>query len=105
MKLELPKNKKKHTFPPKDWETQVNTHWKISLCILGVCVLGSLGFGIYSFLQENNSTDTIPYSSTSPVKEGISHERIQKILDIFTIRQQTSSDVLNKPVTFPDPSL
>ena len=78
--------------------------WNILLSVFLVLVITSLIFGYLFFKKTSNETfleDNTVYKKVDTV----SKERLDSILEYFSKRKSRSSDILNSPSPFSDPSI
>ena len=88
----------------EDFWLNINFYWKLAVLVMFVVVFISFSFGYYFFMQ----TDQEPILETSgaSVQVGtVKKERINKVLEYFSIRNQKSDQILNSPAPVVDPSL
>lgn len=84
--------------------TNPDFFWNVLLSIFLVLVLASLIFGYLFFKKISNETfleDNTIYKKVDTV----SKERLDSILEYFSKRKSKSSDILNSPSPFVDPSI
>ncbi len=82
----------------------MNFYWELSVCLIFLVALTSLFFGYYFFAQINKES-VLETGSTSGKVETVKKERIEKVLEYFSLRKQKSAQILNSPVLVVDPSL
>ena len=84
----------------------LHTHryWEAAVfCMCGVTLLSIL-FGYYLFMGINqDSTSTT--GNVPPQNETIKKERIDKVLEYFSMREQKSNQILNSAAPVADPSV
>jgi hypothetical protein len=102
MKIEIFKNKKK--FKKGGFHTNPNIGWGIILLVTLFLTVLFLVFGIYLFVNTNKET-TVPEADTGSHIKIVKKDRIDKVLEYFSSRENKSSDVLNSPSPLIDPSL
>ncbi len=83
----------------------VNLFWKFAVCFMFAVVFLALLFGYYLFMQINQKYPVTSPSGTSNQIQIIKKERIDKVLESFSLREQKSSQILNSPAPVADPSL
>lgn len=81
----------------------INLYWKLAIYFMFAVVLVSSFFGYYLFTQVNKEL-VLSISGDSQV-ETIKKERIDKVLEYFSLRKQKSDQILNSPAPIVDPSL
>lgn len=101
MKIELPKTRKK--WKKGGFHTNPNIGWGIVLAIALVLVLAALALGVYLFVRTNQeySGEPSPDSRIKIVKK----ERIIKVLEYFSSREQRSAEIIQNPSPVIDPSI
>ncbi len=95
----------------KDWKKEkenfwlnINLYWKLSACFMFVVFVLSLFFGYVSFTKISKEFVLSPGDVSSQIKM-VKKERIKKVLDYFSLREQKSKEILNSPTPVVDPSL
>jgi hypothetical protein len=101
MDIKLLKKKKK--FVKGGSGIKPDLYWRYILYTTFILIFLSCVFGIYLFMKINKE-------SISPVldtnrQDTIKKERIDKVLEYFTERENKSSEILNSPSPIVDPSL
>lgn len=81
-----------------------NTGWKIILYVAFVIILGSFVFGFNLFMQTNKEFVASVANTGEQIKI-VKKERIQKVLEYFSLREKKSVEILNSPLPIVDPSL
>ena len=88
----------------EDFWLNINFYWKLAVLVMFVVVFISFSFGYYFFMQIDQ--EPILETSGASVQVGtINKERIDKVLEYFSIRNQKSDQILNSPAPVVDPSL
>jgi flagellar basal body-associated protein FliL len=101
MKIEF--FKKKDDFKKKTFVINPNFYWKIVVLIAVILVIFSFVFGYYFFVQINQEF-VLPDTNTGGQVGKVNKDRIEKVLNYFSDREQTSKEILNSPVPVVDPS-
>ena len=88
----------------EDFWLNINFYWKLAVLVMFVVVFISFSFGYYFFMQIDQ--EPILETSGASVQVGtVKKERIDKVLEYFSIRNQKSDQILNSPAPVVDPSL
>jgi len=98
------KKEKTWTKEKENFWLNINFYWKFTVCFLFAVILFSSFFGYYLFMQINKEP-VLSLSGTSPKVETVKKERMEKVLEYFSIRKQKSNQILNYPAPVSDPSL
>jgi hypothetical protein len=101
MKIEF--FKKENDFKKKDFTFNPNLYWELILLVTFVLIASSFFFGRYLFEQVNQVSSTPQTNDASQVPT-VDKNRVQKVLNYFSERQQESTEILNKPASVVDPS-
>ncbi len=95
----------------KNWEKgkggswlNINFYWELAVCLVLLVVLFSFLFG-YRFFMRINEEFVLEVNSDNSQVETVKKERIEKVLEYFSLRKQKSSQILNSPAPIVDPSL
>ena len=102
MQIKFFKLKKEKNFKKKSSEIRPYFYWSLIFYMgLGLTLL-AFAFGFYFFRQINKE-----YVSANSTKgqETVKRERIQKVLEYFSLREEKSQKILNSPAPVIDPSL
>ncbi len=102
MNIKIFKNKKK--FKKGGFHTNPNIGWEIILFINLFLVAFILIFGVYLFMLTNKESEADGRESGSQIKI-VKKDRIDKVLEYFSLREKKSADILNSPSPLIDPSL
>lgn len=95
--------KTKKNFKKKNLELNPYLYWKLIVLSAIILTTGAFVFGYYTFIQtQEDSTDSIKNSIN---KKPIEKERIEKVLDYFSLREKKSVQIINSPSPVVDPSL
>ncbi|KKR62127.1 hypothetical protein A2643_02065 [Candidatus Nomurabacteria bacterium RIFCSPHIGHO2_01_FULL_39_220] len=93
-------------FPKKEKSSEINIrpYWNIIFSLGFVLTLAAFVFGFYFFRQINRESVG---EANRPSLHGktVKKERIEKILEYFAFKKQTSNQILNSPAPIDDPSL
>ena len=82
----------------------MNFYWNIAVCFLFIVILLSSFFGYYLFSRTNKESVGKSSNNSSQIQT-IQKERIDKVLEYFSVREQKSSQILYSPSPIIDPSL
>ncbi len=82
----------------------INLCWRSAVFFMFVVLFLSFSFGYYLFIQTNKEPVLSPVAA-SPEVETVKKERIEKVLEYFSKREQKSNQILNSPAPVVDPSL
>ncbi len=95
----------------KNWEKgkesswlHINFYWELAVCLVFLVVLFSFLFG-YRFFMRINEEAVLEVNNDNRQVETVKKERIEKVLEYFSLRKQKSSQILNSPAPIVDPSL
>ncbi|MFZ2149655.1 MAG: hypothetical protein WAV15_00655 [Minisyncoccia bacterium] len=102
MKIEIFKTKKK--FRKGGFHTNPNVSWELILYIASILTIASLVFGVSSFLRINEEFTADRPQEGSHIKI-VKKERIEKVLEYFSLRKQKSAEILYSSSPIIDPSL
>jgi hypothetical protein len=100
MKIKL--FKKENNFKKKDFQLNPNLYWKLFLLFVFVIILLSIFFG-YSLFMTINEDSVLPGSGGQVLM--INKDRIGKVLNYFSEREQKSIQIINSPSPVVDPTL
>ena len=96
--------KKRNSFKRKSFTLNPNLYWKLAVFSTFVIIITSFFFGYYMF--KNINTDSpAPIANNGEQIPTVNTDRVTKVLNYFTIRQQKSNDIINSPSPVVDPSL
>ena len=84
--------------------SNVNLFWKLAVGLVLAGVIAGFFFGYYFFKQINEES-VLETTDAGPRLETIKQERISKVLQYFSSRQQKSLEIINSPSPIIDPSL
>ena len=77
--------------------------WELAVGIMLVTSLFFIFFG-YRLFTRVNQEPVLPVNNINEL-ETVKKERIEKILEYFSLRKQKSNQILNSPTSIIDPSL
>lgn len=82
----------------------INLYWELMVFfIIGVILASSLfGYSIFKKISKESFSSAVV---TDSQVETVSKQRIEKVLNYFSLRKQKSSQILNSPLPIIDPSL
>ena len=103
--MELKFLKKEKSFKKTNLFFNTNLYWQLAVCGAFILSVASCFFGYYLFINTNNES-----ISQSPIydykrNEVVNKEKIDTILDYFSVRKQKSNQILYSPSPVVDPSL
>ena len=96
--------KKKNNFKKKIFTINPIFYWKIVIFSTAVIIILSFIFGYYFFVQINQEF-VLPTITENGQVGTVDRDQIEKVLNIFSERAQTSNEILNSPASVVDPSL
>jgi hypothetical protein len=96
--------KKEKSFKKKNFKLNSGFYWKIFIVGTFVMILFVFYFG-YNLFMQINQEPAVPVLSGTSQAGMVNTSRIQKILDIFSVREKTSEQIINTPSLVVDPSL
>ncbi len=96
--------KKENSFKKKDFKLNAGLYWKIFIGGTFVVILFIFYFG-YNLFTQINQENVLPSTNGNTKIPIISQDRILKVLDVFSVREKTSTSIINSPVPVVDPSL
>ncbi len=82
----------------------INLYWKLAVFCLFVVFLLSSFFGYYLFTQINKEF-IVSEDARSSQSDTVKKERINKVLEYFSGRDQKSDQIISSPAPIIDPSL
>lgn len=95
---------KANNFKKKDFNFNTSLYWKIALLIGLLIIMASSFFGYNLFTKINQET-ILPDSNAGGQGPSVDKGRLEKIIDLFSKREDKSLQIINSPVTVVDPSL
>lgn len=96
--------KRKKIFIKNNIEPNSNMYWMIIFYVGFVLIIVSFIFGFYLFATVNKE-EVLPSPMENRELEKISKQRIDKMLKLFTGKQEATDRILNSPTSSVDPSL
>ena len=104
MEIKLFKKEKRFTKNKGSSWLDIYLFWKLSILFLLLIIILSSIFGYYFFVQTNKEF------VAPPVVEGgqthtVNKEKIKKVLEYFSTREEKSNEILNSSAPIVDPSL
>ncbi len=101
--MEIKFFKKEKKFKKGNSEFNVKPFWKLAVLFMFIVALLSFFFGYYLFVQINK--EPVPITSSGGNQaEVIKKDRIDKVLEYFSKREEKSIQILNSPAPVIDPS-
>lgn len=95
--------KKEKVFKKGGFHTNPDISWEVVLYLAFALILASFVFGSYLIRAVNKEFSI--NENTNPQVKIIEKEKISKALQYFTEREKKSSEIINSPAPFVDPSL
>jgi hypothetical protein len=95
--------REKHFEKEGSW-LNLNLFWDIAVCLVLLSILGAMIFGYYLFMEtirESTPGDAPLAGQIETVKK----DRIDKVLQYFSVQKQKSTQIINSPAPLVDPSL
>jgi len=93
----------KNNFKKKTSEINPKFYWGIVFFITLVAIIVFLFFGYYIFVNTNKEPASGSASAAGQVGT-VNKDSIENVLNLFSERVQTSSQILNSPAPVVDPS-
>ncbi|HEV7702408.1 MAG TPA: hypothetical protein VGO63_03145 [Candidatus Paceibacterota bacterium] len=95
--------KTKKDFKKKSSELNPGFYWKFIVCLAVALTTISFIFGYYMFLsvRDEPASEFENFTKRQPIEK----ERLEKVLDNFSLREKKSALILNSPSKVVDPSL
>ncbi|MFA6077083.1 MAG: hypothetical protein WC735_03345 [Candidatus Paceibacterota bacterium] len=104
MKIKFLKKEKSFKKKKENLLLNINFYWQLAVLFIFVVILLSSFFGYYLFTQTNKEL-VLSTVDVIPEVETVKKERIEKVLEYFSRREQKSDKILNSPAPVIDPSL
>jgi hypothetical protein len=101
--MEIKFFKTKKNFKKKSSELDPDFYWKLIVFLTFLMILASFIFGYYTFIQVKD--ESISSAENIGRKKPVEKERIEKVLEHFSLREEKSAEILNSPASVVDPSL
>jgi hypothetical protein len=95
--------KKENNFKKKDFTFNPNLYWKLAVGGALVIVLLSSFFG-YRLFTQINQEPVLSATNVGGQIPMVKKDRIEKVLNYFSAREQKSTEILNSPSPVVDPS-
>lgn len=103
--MEIKFFKKKNSFRKRQkWWFNFNFYWELAVGILFVAVVSLAVFG-YLFFMEINKEIAAKEPSAAEQVQTVKKERIDNVLEYFSVKQQKSDQILDFSFSAVDPSL
>jgi len=96
--------KKTKSFKKQNFIFNPNLYWGLAICVMFFAAFIFTLFGYYLF-KKVNKEPVLKESDIRGQMETIKKERIDKVLEYFSLREQRSSQIINSPSPIIDPSL
>jgi heme/copper-type cytochrome/quinol oxidase subunit 3 len=96
--------KKSDNFKKKSSNLNPNFYWGLTVFITFLMMILAFLFGYYLFTQINQESPYQP-SKTNQQIPVVDKNRIEKVLNYFSEREQKSKEILNSPASVVDPSI
>jgi hypothetical protein len=96
--------KKENNFKKKEFSFHPNFFWRITLVGTLITILLVFIFSYLLFMKVNQEPILLSTNQSGQL-EKINQDRIKKVLNYFSIREEKSNQTLNAPSSFVDPSL
>lgn len=96
--------KLKKSFKKESFSVNPNTYFRFVVAIAFGVVLVGFGLGFYTFKEFGTESIEKVYKSNDSV-ELSKKEKIEKVLEYFSVREQKSVEIINSPAPVVDPSL
>lgn len=94
--------KKKNNYQKESLSPNVGLYWKLAVCFIFLVIFALLFFG-YVFFKKINLEPVFSNSGNKQV-ETIKKDRIDKVLEYFSIRETISDQTINSLAPVIDPS-
>ncbi|OGI68840.1 hypothetical protein A3A05_02455 [Candidatus Nomurabacteria bacterium RIFCSPLOWO2_01_FULL_41_12] len=95
--------KKEKSFKKKSLSLNLNLYWKLAIYFVFAMILLSGFYGFYLFTQINKES-IITLSGGGQIGTA-RKEKIEKVLEYFSLRKKKSIEIINFPSPVVDPSL
>jgi len=96
--------KKENSFKKKDFTFHSNLCWIIVFIITIIIILLSFVFSYHLFIQINQEP-ALPLTNNNGQLPVVNQDRIEKVLNVFSERENNSKQILNSFSPVVDPSL
>jgi len=95
---------KKYNFKKKKFDINPTFYWTIAIFATALIMIASFVFGYYLFIKVNKET-VLPTTNYNGQIGTVDKNRIEKDLNYFSEKEQTSNEILNSSVPVVDPSI
>lgn len=95
---------KKNSFRKKDFNLTPAFYWKIILFGILIAIIFSFLFG-YRLFTEINQEVVLSIDNTNNQNPKVNKEKLSKVLNYFSERENKSIQIINSPTSVVDPSL
>jgi len=102
MKIEF--FKKQNNFKKKDFALNPNLYWMSAVFGTFILILAAAFFGYYLFAQINQEF-VLPATNDSGQVPTVDKNRVEKVLNYFSNREEKSKEIIANPAPVVDPSL
>ncbi|MBI3888283.1 hypothetical protein HY311_00630 [Candidatus Nomurabacteria bacterium] len=96
--------KRENSFKKKDFKLDSGFYWKIFLGITFMMILFAFYFG-YNLFAHINEEFVLSNGGGNSQSKMIDKNRIDKVLNFFSIREENSNRIMSSPAPVVDPSL
>ncbi|MCC7160492.1 hypothetical protein IT399_02120 [Candidatus Nomurabacteria bacterium] len=95
---------KKNSFKKRDFNFNTSFYWKIAVISGFLMIILVFFFGYNLFVQINKET-ILPDSSAGGQSPTVNKEKLEKVLNIFSGKEEKSLQIINSRAPVVDPSL
>jgi hypothetical protein len=95
--------KKKNNFTKKKFDISPVFYWEIAIFCTALIMIASFVFGYCLFIKINQES-VLPVSADTGQVGTVNKTRIEKDLNYFSKKEETSNEISNSPVPVVDPS-
>lgn len=103
IKINFLKFKKEKKFKKRSFDISISFYWKVLLYVSFIFIILAFVFGSYFFMKINKET-VLPDIKASGQIEKVKKERIEKVLNYFTEKEQKTNSILISGSPVVDPS-
>ena len=96
--------KKKNNFKKKSSDIYLSFYWEVVVLVTIAVISAFFIFGYYLFIQTNQEI-VLPVANGSSQVGVVNKDSIEKVLNFFSERSETTTAILNSPAPVVDPSL
>jgi len=104
MQIKFFKKEKKFEKEKENFWLNMNFYWKFAVCFIFIVILVAFFFGYYLF-QKINKEVILLGNMDGLQTEKVQKERIEEVLEYFSLREKKSDQILNSSSSVIDPSL